>query len=186
MAAKRLHEPWQGFLEALDRELAAPSELHCFGGFVVSEHYELTRGTADVDVLESRGTDLATIGRLAGKGSALHSQHKVYVDVVTIADVPDHYDTRLIDMDVGGLTHLRLKAFERHDLVLAKLARNIDRDREDVIALARGPGLDVEILQQRYRQELRPKIGRPDRDDLTLHLWLEIIEEIQSWDARRE
>jgi len=89
MAAKRLHEPWQSLLESLDRKLARPTELHCFGGFVVSEHYGLTRATADVDVLESRGTDLATIARLAGKGSPLHAQHKVYVDVVTIADVPD-------------------------------------------------------------------------------------------------
>jgi hypothetical protein len=180
MAARRLHEPWQGLLEALDRELEGPSELHCFGGFVVAEHYGLIRATADVDVLESKGTDLATIARLAGKGSPLHSQHKVYVDVVTIADVPDDYDARLIDMDVGGLTHLRLKAFERHDLVLAKLARNIDRDREDVTALAQGPGLDVEVLKERYWQELRPKIGRPDRDDLTLRLWIEIINEIKS------
>ena len=75
-------------------------ELHCFGGFVVAEHYGLIRATADVDVLESMGTDLAAIARLAGKGSRLHAQHKVYVDVVTVADVPDDYDARLIDMDV--------------------------------------------------------------------------------------
>ncbi len=180
MAARRLHEPWQRLLEALDRELAGPTELHCFGGFVVAEHYGLVRATADVDVLDSSGTGLATIARLAGKGSPLHLRHKVYVDVVTIADVPDDYETRLIDMDVGGLARLRLKAFERHDLVLAKLARNIDRDREDVIALARGPGLDVQVLRKRYRQELRPKLGRPDRDDLTLRLWVEMIEEIES------
>ena len=64
--------------------------------------------------------------------------------------------------------------------MLAKLARNIDRDREDVVALARGPGLDVEVLEERYRQELRPKLGRPDRDDVTLRLWVEMIEEIES------
>ena len=34
----------------------------------------------------------------------------------------------------------RVLAFERHDLVLAKLARNTDRNREDVVALAQGPG----------------------------------------------
>ena len=180
MGLRRLHEPWQGLLEALDRELAEPTELHCFGGFVVAEHYGLARATADVDVLESRGMDLATIARLAGKGSALHAQHKVYVDVVTIADVPDDYEARLIDMNVAGLTRLRLRAFERHDLVLAKLARNIDRDREDVVALARGPGLDINVLKERYRQELRPKLGRPDREDLTLALWVEMIDEIRS------
>ena len=63
--------------------------------------------------------------------------------------------------------------------MLAKLCRNIDRDREDVAALARGPGLDVEVLNQRYRDELRPKLGRPDREDLTLRLWIEMIEELR-------
>ena len=180
MARKRLHEPWQGLMKDLDRELKRPAELHCFGGFVVAEHYGLARATADVDVLESRGADLTTIARLAGKGSPLHSRHKVYIDVVTIADVPDEYEHRLIDIDVLGLTHLRLRAFERHDLVLAQLARDTDRDREDVVAFARGPGLDINVLKDRYRQELRPKLGRPDRDDLTLELWVEMIDEIQS------
>ena len=58
-----------------------------------------------------------------------------------------------------GLTHLRLLAFERHDLVLAKRARDTDRDREDVVALARGPGLDVDVLRLRYQDELRPPPG---------------------------
>ena len=107
------------------------------------------RATGDVDVLESAGTDKATIARLAGRGSPLHKRHRVYIDIVTVADVPDDYDTRLETMDIEGLTRLRLKVFERHDLVLAKLCRNIDRDREDVVALARGPGLDVNVLRQR-------------------------------------
>ncbi len=48
---------------------------------------------------------------------------------MTVADVPDDYDTRLIPMQVDGLDRIRLRAFERHDFVLAKLRRNIDRDR---------------------------------------------------------
>jgi hypothetical protein len=103
----------------------------------------------------------------------------VYIDIVTVADVPDDYGTRLVPMHVDGLTRLRLRAFERHDLVLAKLCRNIDRDREDVVALTLGPGLDVDVLQQRYHDELRPKLGRPDREDLTLRLWIEMIEELR-------
>lgn len=100
------------------------------------------------------------------------------MDVVTVAEIPDDYESRLIDMEVGGLSHLRLLAFERHDLVLAKLARNTDRDREDVVALAQGPGLDTEVLRSRYRDELRPTLGRPDREDLTLELWIEMISEV--------
>jgi hypothetical protein len=166
-------------LSALDQALTHNTELQCMGGFVLAEHYRLVRPTADVDVLESTGTDKATIAHLAGRGSPLHKRHRVYIDIVTVADVPDDYDTRLVTMDIEGLTRLRLKVFERHDLVLAKLCRNIDRDREDVVALVRGPGLDVEVLSQRYRDELRPKLGQPDREDLTLRLWIEMIEELR-------
>jgi Nucleotidyltransferase of unknown function (DUF6036) len=166
-------------LVALERELPQDTELQCMGGFVLAEYYGLVRATGDVDVLESAGTDKATIVRLAGRGSPLYKRHRVYIDIVTVADVPDDYDTRLETMDIEGLTRLRLKVFERHDLVLAKLCRNIDRDREDVVALARGPGLDSDVLRQRYQKELRPKLGRPEREDLTLRLWIEIIEEIR-------
>ena len=119
-------------LVALDQELTRDTERHCMGGFVLAEYYGLVRATGDVDVLESAGTDKATIARLAGRGSPLHKRHRVYIDIVTVADVPDDYDSRLMTMDIEGLTRLRLMVFERHDLVLAKLCRNIDRDREDV------------------------------------------------------
>lgn len=138
----------------------------------------MTRSTVDVDVVDVRGADVAEIARRAGRGSPLHARHRAYIDVVTVAEVPDDYESRLIDMQAQGLTHVRLLAFERHDLVLAKLARNTDRDREDVVALARGPGLDVDVLRVRYRDELRPTLGRPDREDLTLALWIEMILEV--------
>ena len=178
MRRKRLREPWRTFFEALDRELSASCDLHCFGGFVLTEHYGVARSTIDVDVVDVRGADIADIARRAGRGSPLHRSHRAYVDVVTIAEIPDDYESRLIDMKVGGLTHLRLLAFERHGLVLAKLSRNTDRDREDVVALALGPGLDTDVLRSRYRDELRPTLGRPDREDLTLELWIEMIAEV--------
>jgi len=166
-------------LVALDRALTQDTELHCMGGFVLAEHYGCVRPTADVDVIESLGTDKGSIAHLAGRGSALHKRHRVYIDIVTVADVPDDYDARPVPMHVDGLTRLHLMALERPDLVLAKSCRNIDRDHEDVVALTLGPGLDVEVLQQRYRDELRPKLGRPDREDLTLQLWIEMIEELR-------
>lgn len=68
--------------------------------------------------------------------------------------------------------------------MLAKLARNTDRDREDVVTLALGPGLDTEVLRSRYRDELQPTLGRSDRKDLALELWIEMISEM-SGRARR-
>jgi hypothetical protein len=170
-----LHEPWRSFLQELAEVLPVPTELHCFGGFVVAEYYALARATADIDILESRGTDLATVADLAGRGSALHKKHKVFVDVVTVADVPDNYEERLLPMDGASFPNLRLLVFERHDLALAKLVRNSDRDRADLESIAAGPGLDAHTLTTRYHEELRPKLGRPEREDLTLQLWIEIV-----------
>jgi Nucleotidyltransferase of unknown function (DUF6036) len=157
--------------------LKEPTDLHCLGGFVVAECCGLTMPTADIDILESRGTTLSTIGTLAGRNSALHKRQKVYIDVVTVAEVPDNYEDRLTVAPGASFENLRLHIFERHDLILARLGRNIDRDRADVAAIAAGPGLDIDLLRKRYHAELRYKLGRPEREDLTLQLWMDIIEE---------
>ena len=72
------------------------------------------RPTADIDIIEATGaTDLKTLGALAGKGSALAKQHHVYLDIVTVATVPEDYASRLIDIYPETFKNLRLKAFER-------------------------------------------------------------------------
>ena len=80
----------------------------------------------------------------------------------------------------GLLRHIRLFALEAHDLALTKLARNADRDRSDVEFLATAAPLDVSVLRERYAREMRPYLQRPEREDLTLDLWLEIIAEAQN------
>jgi hypothetical protein len=51
------------------------------------------------------------------------------------------------------------------------------RDRDDVLYLARMAPLDLDLLRKRYSVELRPHLGRPEREDLTLDLWIEMIQE---------
>lgn len=185
MPADSPSEPWRSFLLDLDDELEGATELHCLGGFVVAEYYGLMRPTADIDIIEATGaTDLKSLAALAGKGSALAKQHHVYLDIVTVATVPEDYPSRLIHIFPETFENLRLRAFERYDLVLAKLTRNGDHDREDVRRLAAaGPGLEPSILQKRYEKELRFQSSNPGRDDLTLALWIEMIKEVQ---ARRK
>jgi hypothetical protein len=43
--------------------------------------------------------------------------------------------------------------------------------------LARVVPLDLNALKTRYEKELRPYLGNPQREDLTLRLWIEAIEE---------
>ncbi len=151
------------------------------GGFVVAEYYGLARPTSDIDVIQVRGaSDVEDLQRVGGKGSPLAKKHKVYIDIVTVADVPERYEERLIDVYVGEFRNLSIRVFERHDLALAKLGRNQDYDREDVRRLAQGPGLDVAILEQRYRDELRWQLANPEREDLTFELWIEMIKELRN------
>ncbi|HEX9002363.1 MAG TPA: DUF6036 family nucleotidyltransferase [Blastocatellia bacterium] len=181
MHAKPIPEPWRSFLSEADAQLREDIELHCLGGFVVTMLYGLARPTADVDVMMiAPGNASQYLLGMAGKGSALHQKHGVYLDFVAIVTVPEDYEQRLTELFPKVFKRLRLYAFDSYDLALAKLERNIQRDRDDVKYLARTIPLNPLLLKDRYEKELRPYLGNPVREDLTLRLWLEMIEEEQT------
>ena len=178
MPVKDIAEPWRSFLSRVDESLQEDVALHCLGGFVVTMLYGLARSTADVDVITIAPGSLGNYLRsLAGKGSELHREQGLYLDFVAIAPVPEDYEQRLTEMFPQSFKHLRLFACDPYDVALAKLERNIQRDRDDVRHLARTIPFDLQTLKERYERELRPILGNPDREDLTLRLWLEAIEE---------
>jgi len=51
------------------------------------------------------------------------------------------------------------------------------RNAKDLKHLAHPIPLDLKILKERYEKELRWQLGNPEREDLTLKLWTEMIEE---------
>lgn len=178
MSLKGIPKPWRSFLAKIDESLQEDVVLHCLGGFVVTTLYGLVRSTADVDVITiAPGSAGKKLLGLAGKGSELHRKYGVYLDLVAIASVPEDYEQRLSEMFPGSFQHLRLFACDPYDIALAKLERNIQRDRDDIKYLARSIPFDLATLKQRYEIELRPILGNPEREDLTLHLWMEAIEE---------
>lgn len=178
MPSEQIPEPWASFLSQIDGRLRENVELHCFGGFVIAMLYGLMRSTVDVDALPAAGRGAwRYLASMAGKGSELHQKYGVYLDFVTIATIPEDYDQRLTEMFPGAFRRLRLLALDPYDLALAKLERNIQRDRDDVKHLARTIPFDLETLKDRYLKELRPLLGNPSREDLTLRLWVEAIEE---------
>jgi Nucleotidyltransferase of unknown function (DUF6036) len=113
----------------------------------------------------------------AGKSSRLYQKHKVYLDYFGMVDYPADYVGRLTEMFPASFRYLRLWALDPYDLALSKLCRNFPRDREDVRYLAEKVPLDLAVLRTRYEREMRPYLGKPDREDLTLQLWIEDIEE---------
>lgn len=178
MPAEIPPQPWRSFLDELDRLLGDEAYLHCFGGFVVTLLYGMRRQTADLDVLS-----VLPIGRTemivttAGRGSELHRKHGIYVDYVTVVTPPDDYEKRLKQVFQGRYKSLRLAALDPYDVALCKLERNIQRDRDDVKFLARQVPLNLQVLQSRYRTELRPYLSNPEKHDLTLKLWVDMIQE---------
>ena len=167
-------QPWSDFLAGLDGQLHSRLELHCLGGFVLAMRHGLLRPTADVDVLEVRPN--VNLDALAGRGSEAHKRHGVYLQRVTVLEAyPENYEDRLVDMFAGAFRYLRLLALEPYDLALTKLGRNSARDREDLLHLAAAVPLDIHTHRSRYQDEMRPYLGNPNREDLTLELWEEMI-----------
>jgi len=41
--------------------------------------------------------------------------------------------------------------------------------------LARAAQVDMTVLENRYHSEFRPDLANPERHDLTLKLWLEML-----------
>jgi hypothetical protein len=171
-------EPWFSFLTELDNIANSTVRLDCIGGFVVTMLYGLDRPTGDIDVLEIAPLSAANaFAEVALLGGAMYRRYGIYLDRVTVAQAPYEYESRLQEMFLGTFQHLRLMAMDPYDLALTKLERNIERDRNDVRYLARTVPFDLKLLHERYVAELRPYLGNPRREDLTLQLWIDAIEE---------
>src|SRR5260370_11777084 len=175
---KQIPEPWRSFLGELDQRATEETRMDCMGGFVVMVLYGSSRETSDLDVRVIPPQEQLTPRLEFGvQGGNLHKKYKVYLDYVGVAKVPENYEERLTEMFAGAFKHLRICALDPYDLALSKLERNIQRDRDDVKHLARSIPLDMEILKERYEKELRWQLGNPEREELTLTLWIEMIEE---------
>ncbi|HWO27900.1 MAG TPA: DUF6036 family nucleotidyltransferase [Candidatus Acidoferrum sp.] len=178
---EQLAEPWLSFLRELDSSVHEQIRLDCMGGFVVTTVYGFSRATGDLDVLEIAPTEAGqTVLALGARGSPLHKKYKIYLDRVGVAKVPENYEDRVTEIFPKVFKRLRLLALDPYDLALSKLERNLQRDRDDIKYLAKTVPFDLEILKERYQNELRWQLGNPEREDLTLRLWVEAIQEEQS------
>jgi uncharacterized nucleotidyltransferase DUF6036 len=170
----KLLAPWIGFLRDVDHALSRRVEVHCLGGFVLAARWGLPRPTADVDFVEIKpsdaGQDLMDVG---GEGSEIAGRRHLHFHRVSIAEYPEGYASRLANLTPRGFKRLRLRAFEVHDLVLAKLGRNSARDRADVEFLIQKGRIDPEVLRKRFETELRPYVLNEERHTTTLRLWLD-------------
>jgi hypothetical protein len=166
----------------LDEQITDEVELHCIGGFVVTQHYCVApRETIDIDFLiESTAVPVRRLDEMAGLHSRLHRKHGVYLEHVTVVTPPCEYRTRLQPMFPDSLLKkLRLFALDPIDLALSKLERNADRDREDYLRLYRGGLIDLVMMRERYFTEMRPYLlSREEWCDHGLSLWVAMADDL--------
>lgn len=176
MPENSLPKPWLPFLQEIDGFVSEETSFHCMGGFVMTRQYGSPRSTSDIDFLTVVGNHDGLIEQ-AGEGSNLHAKYGVYLDSVGVAITPEDYEDRLTEMYPGIFRKIRLWALDPYDLILTKLDRNILVDREDVEYLAEAIPLDLDLLRKRYKDEFRVYVRNERREDQTLDLWIEMIEE---------
>jgi hypothetical protein len=172
---KVIPSPWKEFLEEIDERLTQAVVLHCIGGFAVVAAYGLPRSTNDLDYFTLRPLkNFAEIQEIGGEGTPLASKYKVHVHHAGIAVLPESYEERLIELFPRYFENLSLFVLDPYDLVLSKLSRNEERDRQDVAYLAKTQKLNPDVLRDRYKKELIVNlIGPPNQHHQTLEFWLE-------------
>jgi hypothetical protein len=168
-------EPWASFLEELDGGLSAAAELHCIGGFALDLLVNTPRVTADIDAVEVISADGgARVLELGGPESDLARKHMLYVQLVTVVESPNDYESRLLKTALPGLTHLRVCVLDPYDLLLTKAQRNSPVDLADARLLVDQLQLERDRLERRFGDDLRPYLAvAPEKTEQTVRLWLE-------------
>jgi hypothetical protein len=109
--------------------------LYIFGGAAAVIAYGSKRGTLDVDAYIEQRSIKDDLLEWAGRGSELELKHGLYLHRANIElmllETPD-WKKRSVEVLRGKLKHVRVKAIGKEDLILSKLSRYNDRDREDI------------------------------------------------------
>ena len=75
-ATPKLPKHWSDFLDAVDRALSRPVELHCLGGFVLEVAHGHARVTGDLDYIEIIPSDAtAELQRSSGPSRKTSTSH---------------------------------------------------------------------------------------------------------------
>ncbi|MEK7744444.1 MAG: DUF6036 family nucleotidyltransferase [Elusimicrobiota bacterium] len=150
--------------------------LFIFGGAAAVIAYGSRRGTIDIDAYLEDGVMRRKLAEWAGEASELARKHGIHIhgantSLMLIED-PD-WKGRCLEIFKGGLKHMRIKALGKEDLILSKLSRYNDRDREDIKFLAENHEIDPKKLIAYYKSARPYYIGRLKTLDQTFNIILQ-------------
>lgn len=151
--------PVENLLAELDRQWASigaePITLRIIGSAALMLQCDYVRGTKDSDVLET-GSETAVVTeqllRLAGKGTALHLQCSVYLDIVKRALLFLPPREVFHPLSRIQLKNFKVEVLDVNDVILSKLARFHSDDVNDARAMAALGLLDHALLVERFQK----------------------------------
>ena len=165
------------FLRDIDARLESSEvkgriDLYLFGGAAAVIAYGSRRGTVDIDVHLDDDRIRKKLSEWAGEGTDLAKKHEIYFQSVNpslmLIEDPD-WKHRCVRIPGDRLKHLRVMALGKEDLILSKLSRYNDRDREDIKFIAEEHPVDVKMLIAYYRSARRYYVGRLETIDQTFN-----------------
>lgn len=131
---------------------------------------------ADLGFLNDPDRDKADrVEAIIGEMSSFHEQNGVYAEGIHVdtATLPEGWRDRLVGWDLQSSLPAIPHFLEPHDLAVAKLAANRDKDKAFVNALIKTGMLDVAVIRERVdllADDVDPRVAT------RLHGWLDIFD----------
>lgn len=146
------------FLQAMDRHLTWRIRVEIIGGSAAALAHGATSTTEDIDTFTTSNAELER----AAAAAAVETGLAIPVSHSAVADVPYEYASRL-ERQLPELVHLEVWVLEKHDLVLSKIIRGYENDRQHISEIHDRAGLSFEVLVARFRDEMGHVMGDPER-----------------------
>jgi hypothetical protein len=159
------------FLCAIDKHLTDQFTLIIIGGTAAALGYAIEYYTRDIDTMNSVSS-IADAYEAAKRETGLD----IPMERVTVGEAPYHYQDRLEEVGINGLTRLSVKVPEKHDLAFMKaVMRGYRHDMEAIADIHKLQPFDFETFVARMDAEMTHVTGDPRK---ILENFFAMIEEL--------
>jgi hypothetical protein len=163
-------------------ESALPIKMYVAGGAAL-HFYTAERVSRDVDAVFSRRIalpeDLDVAYRDADGAARLLYFDRQYNDALSLMHEDAHDDSIPLSLEGIDATVLDVRLLAPRDLAVSKLGRFSERDRSDIVALARHQHISSAGLRQRAQEALAGYVGSIDRVRGSIELACRIVEDME-------
>lgn len=150
-----LPEELAQFLQKIDEFLTKDCDLIVIGGAAAALAYGARKTTTDIDLATALPDHLETAIGLACEATGIDMP----VSHAAVYEPPYNYEDRLIALQNPACKRLHLFVPEQHDLALMKVVRGYENDIQAIEEIHQTNPLDLNILIERFMDEMTQVTG---------------------------